>query len=82
MKFFYIIITAAFAHAMQNRESTVNTGHYFGYAVTIDSTYVASVNSVNDFPGAFDSLSTQMPDSTLQVVVLGSSDFPPSPPIK
>lgn len=76
MKFFYIIITTAFAMAMEGRASKVNKSSYFNYAVTLDSTYVTSSNSMNDFPDAFDSLANTQPDSVLSVVMLRQVDFP------
>lgn len=82
MKFFYIIITAAFAQHMAGRQSSVNHGNYFNYAVTIDSTYVISSNAVNDFPNEIDSFANTQPDSVLTMLYLAQKDFPQTPPIK
>lgn len=81
MKSFYIIVTAGFIAAMMGRESPINKGSYFGYAITKGGEYVVSLNTANDFPGAFDTLANTMPDSTLSVVALSQNDFPPPPPI-
>ncbi len=81
IKFFYVVITADFATAMNGRQSTVNPGNFFSYAVTIDSVYVTNAGIITNFPAAFDSLAKTMPDSTLSVVALSQSDFPPPPPI-
>lgn len=81
-KSFYIIVTAGFIAAMTGRQSHVNKGAYFGYAVTKGGEYVISVNTVNDFPAAIDSFANTLPEKTLEVRVLSVSDFPPSEPIK
>jgi len=80
-KSFYIIVTAGFIAAMSGRESPVNRGSYFGYAITKDSLYVVSINAPNDFPGAFDTLANTMPEKTLDVRALSITDFPPPPPL-
>lgn len=74
--FFYIIIPQEFAEDMAGTESTVKPGSFFGYAVTIDGRYVCSANSLDDFPNQFAEL------GEMTVVSLGSSDFPPTPPIE
>lgn len=79
---FYIIVTAAFVQIMSGRQSSVNKGNYFGYAVTKDSTFVVSINTVNDFPQALDSFADAQPGGRLVVKALGIEDFPQTPPIK
>lgn len=82
MKSFYIIVTAGFIAAMMGRESAINKGSYFGYAITKGGEYVVSLNTANDFPGAFDTLANTMPEKALEVRALLVTDFPPTPPIE
>jgi len=81
MKSFYIIVTAGFIAAMMGRESPINKGSYFGYAITKGGDYVVSINTANDFPGALDTFANSQPGKTLDMRVLSVNDFPATPPI-
>lgn len=70
MKEFYILVEKAFALQMKGKESTVNPGSIFGYAVTKDGKYVVSSASTNNFPNEFAGM------SPFVVLALGVEDFP------
>ena len=65
MKMFYIVLTQEFCEANTGYRNDCNV---FGYAVTTDGRYVASVNALNEFSELF----TNIPP----VVALTIDDFP------
>ena len=82
MKTFYIIVTAGFIAAMSGRQSPINKGSFFGYAITKAGDYVISINTANDFPAALDSFAHTQPENSLEVKSFSISDFPASPQIE
>lgn len=67
MEMGYIVLTEQFCLDHKDYIYGVNQ---FGYAITTDGRYVASVNALNDFPELFEGM-------TLEHVMLSQDDFPP-----